>query len=98
MWVIEDMVEIMCPIKLSIQRRFLALIMVDAIVIIFDKATRNTELTFNLVTAKCFDSFCAEMLAFLFAIIYYSISKYQSRNKVVRPFNRKIIQSLYYYT
>ncbi len=35
------------------------------------------------------------MLAFLFAMIYCGIREYQSRVKVVRPFDGKIAQSVY---
>ncbi len=36
------------------------------------------------------------MLAFFFAMIHYGISEYQSRVKVVRLFDGKIAQSVYY--
>ncbi len=36
------------------------------------------------------------MLAFLFVLILCDIRKYQSRVKVVEPFNRKIGQITYY--
>ncbi len=36
------------------------------------------------------------MFAFLFVMIHCSIREYQSGVKVVRPFNGKIAQSVYY--
>ncbi len=36
------------------------------------------------------------MLAFLFAMIHCGIREYQNRVKVVRPFDGKIVQSMYY--
>lgn len=72
--------------------------MIDLIVIVFSKTTCNTKLALNLVTIEFLDSFCAEMLAFLFAIIHYGISEYQSRNKIVRLIDVKIAQSVYYHT
>lgn len=36
------------------------------------------------------------MLAFLFAIVYCDISKYQNRAKVIRLFDGKIVQSVCY--
>lgn len=94
-WVIENMVEIICPTKLQVSGRFSAPIIIDSIVIIFYKATHNTGIAFNLITAKCFDPFSDEMLVFLFAIINCTISKYQSKNKIVRSFDGKIVKSLY---
>ncbi len=35
------------------------------------------------------------MMAFLFAMVHCGIRKYQSGVKVVRPFNKKIAQSVY---
>ena len=40
----------MCLTKLHVCRRFLAFIIVKAIIIIFYKATRNAKLAFNPVT------------------------------------------------
>ncbi len=37
------------------------------------------------------------MLAFLFAIVHYGIREYQSGVKVVRLFDRKIAQNVYYW-
>ncbi len=53
-------------------------------------------MAFNLAITDFFEPFCAGMLAFLFAIIYYNIREYQSGVKVVRPFDKKIAQSVYY--
>lgn len=48
-------------------------------------------------TADFFTSFCPSMLAFLFLIVHCGISEYQGGvEKVVKPFNRKIIQSMYF--
>ncbi len=80
----------MCLIKLQVRGRFLALIIVEAIVIVFYQATRNARLVFNPATTNFFERFHTEMLAFLFAIIHYGIREYQSGVKVVRPFNEKI--------
>ena len=76
MWVIENMVEIIYLTKLYIQGQFLAPIIIDVIIIIFYKVTRNAKLAFNLVITKIFDLFYSRILAFLFIIIYYGISKY----------------------
>ncbi len=86
----------MCLTKLQVRGRFLTLIIVEVIVIVFYKATYNAGLAFNLATTDFFKPFCARILVFLFAIIYYNIREYQSRVKVVRPFDRKIAQSVYY--
>ncbi len=86
----------MCLTKLYVRGRFLAPIIVEAIAIVFYKATRNTGLAFNPATTDFFEPFCTRMLAFLFAMIYCGIREYQSRVKIVRPFNRKIAQSVYY--
>lgn len=37
------------------------------------------------------------MLTFLFAMINYSIGKYQNNQKVMVSFNRKVAQSIYYF-
>ena len=37
------------------------------------------------------------MLAFLFAIIYCARRKYQSEVKVVKSFDKKIAESIYYF-
>ncbi len=66
----------MCLTKLQVQRRFLALIIVEAIVIIFYKATCNAGLAFNPTTTDFFELFCAGMLIFLFAMIYCDIREY----------------------
>lgn len=95
MWVIEDMVKIMCLIKIHVWEQFLAFIIIDAIVIIFYKATYNTRLAFNLITTEYFDLFYARMLAYLFAIIHCYISEYQSGSKVLRFFDMKIAKILY---
>ena len=76
MWVIEDIVEIICMIKLQVQGQFLAFIIIDLIVSVFFKATLNTRLAFKQVIAKYLNFFYARMLAFLFTMIHYSISKY----------------------
>ncbi len=85
----------MCLTKLLVRGRFLAPIIFEAIVIVFYKATRNSGLAFNLATTDFFKSFCAGMLVFLFAMIHCGIREYQSRVKVVRPFDGKIAQSMY---
>lgn len=84
------MAERMCLIKLNVQKRFLTPIIVEVIVIIFYKATRNVGLAFNPATTDFFEPFSAGMLVFLFAIIHYGIREYQSGVKVVRLFNGKI--------
>ncbi len=85
----------MCRTKLQVRGRFLAPIIVEAIVIVFYKATCNAGLAFNLATTDFFELFHAGILAFLFAMIHCGIRKYQSRVKVVRPFDGKIAQSVY---
>ncbi len=75
--------------------RFLAPIIVEAIVIVFYKVTRNTGLALNLATTDFFEPFRAGMLAFLFAMIHCGIREYQSGVKVVRPFDGKIAESVY---
>ncbi len=89
------MAKKMCLTKLQVRERFLAPIIVEVIVIVFYKATCNAGLVFNSATTDFFELFYTGMLAILFAMIYYSIRKYQSRIEVVRPFNRKIAQSVY---
>ncbi len=69
--------------------------MVEAIIIVFYKATRNAGLAFNLITTDFFELFYVEILAFLFAMIYYSIREYQSRVKIVKLFDGKIAQNVY---
>ncbi len=86
----------MCLTKLQVQGRFSTPVIVEAIVIVFYKATRNTGLAFNPATTDFFEPFCAGMLAFLFAMIHCGMREYQSGVKVVRPFDRKIAQSMYY--
>ncbi len=66
----------MCLTKLQVRGRFLAPIIVEAIVIVFYKATHNTGLTFNLATTDFFELFRAGMLAFLFVIIHCGIREY----------------------
>ena len=65
----------MCLIKLQVQERFLAPIIVYTILIIFYKTTGNTRLAFNFVTTEYFDPFYIEMLVFLFENIYSSMSE-----------------------
>ncbi len=89
------MAEKMCLTKLQVREQFLAPIIVETIVITFYKATHNAGLAFNLVTIDFFEPFYAGMLAFLFAMIHYSIRRYQSEVKVIRPFDRKTVQSVY---
>lgn len=93
MWVFEIIVEIMYLTKLQDWGQFSTSIIIDAINIAFYKVTRNAKLVFNPVTWEFFNLFYIRMLAFLFVIIYCGISRYPSRNKVVRPFDEKIIQS-----
>lgn len=95
--VIEAMIKIMCLIKLQVWKQFLALIIIDAIFIIFYKTTLNARLVLNSITTKFFNLFYAGILAFLFTIIHYIISEYQSGNKVIKLFNGKIAQSVYYH-
>ncbi len=85
----------MCLTKLQVRGRFLAPIIVEAIVIVFYKATRNAGLAFNLATTDFFEPFCVKMLAFLFAMIHCGIREYQSKVKIIRPFDEKIAQSVY---
>ena len=75
--------------KLQVQKQFLAFIIVKTIIIIFYKVTYNTKLTFNLAITNLFEFFLAKILAFLFAMIYYGIREYQSRVKVIKPFDIK---------
>lgn len=91
------MVDIMYLTKLQVQRQFLVPNIVETIVIIFYKITCNLGLAFNLAIIKFFDLIYAGMLAFLFAVIYYNISEYQNKNKVLRSFDEKIAQSDYCY-
>lgn len=42
----------------------------------FYKITYNTVLVFNLIITEFFDFFYAEILVFLFAMIYYDKSEY----------------------
>ncbi len=86
----------MCLTKLQVRKRFLAPIIVEAIVIVFYKATRNVGLAFYPATTDFFELFRAGMLAFLFAMIHCGIREYQNRVKVVRTFDGKIAQSVYY--
>ncbi len=46
------------------------------IIIISYKAAYNIGIAFNLDTIEFFDSFYTRILVFLFAIVYYNISKY----------------------
>ncbi len=85
----------MCLTKLQVRGRFLAPIIVEAIVIVFYKTTRSAGLAFNPATTDFFELFCTEMLAFLFAMIHCGIRKYQSRVKFVSLFDGKIAQSVY---
>ncbi len=80
--------------KLQVRGRFLAPIIGEAIVIVFFKVTHNAKPVFNLTTTDFLKLFCAEMLAFLFTIIlwYKKIPKW---SQVIRPFDKKIAQSLY---
>ncbi len=84
----------MCLTKLQVRGRFLDPIIIEAIVIVFYKSTHNTELAFNPAITYFFEPFCAGMFAFLFAMINCGIRKYQSRVKVIRPFDKKITQSV----
>lgn len=59
---------------------------------------QNARLTFKLVTIKYFDFFHLKMLVFFFAIIYYNISKYQNKNKIIRSLMKnfhKVYISIY---
>ncbi len=96
MWVIWAMAKKMWLTKLQARGQFLAPIIVEAIVIVFYKITRNTGMAFNPATTDFFELFCIGMLAFLFAIIYCGIREYQSGVKVVKLLNGKIAQSMYY--
>lgn len=69
-------VEKMYLTKLQVWGRFWAPIIVKIIVIVFYKATYNAGLAFNLVIIEFFNIFCTRILAFLFGIVYYGISKY----------------------
>lgn len=95
MWIFKAMFEIICLIYLKIQGQFVAFIIIDTIVIVFYKATFNTSLMFNRVITEFLNSFYAAILEFLFVMINCGISKYQSENKVVRSFDRKIVQKKY---
>lgn len=68
----------------------------NAIVIIFYKAIKNSRLFFNIVNLNFFDFFYLELLLFSFIILYYNISKYQDSGKVMIFFNTKIAQNMYY--
>ncbi len=85
----------MCLTKLQVQGRFLTPIIVEAIVIVFYKATHNAGLAFNSATTDFFEPYWTGMLAFLFAMIHCGIREYQSGVKVVRPFDKKIAQNVY---
>lgn len=61
------------------------------------KATHNTRLILNPVTTEFFDHFLTRIPGFLFVIIHYDISKYQSEKKVLRLLDGKIEQSKYGY-
>ncbi len=63
---------------------------------VFYKAIHNAGQAFNPATTDFFELFYAGMLAFLFAILQCGIREYQSGVKVVRPFDGKITQSVYY--
>ncbi len=54
----------MCLTKLQVQGRFLALIIVEAIVIIFYKAIRNAGLAFNLTITDFLSLFALKCLLF----------------------------------
>lgn len=85
------MIKIIYLTKLQVWTQFLASIIVDVIVIIFYKAIYNARLGFNLAITEFFDFFHIGILVFLFIMIHCSINKYQSGNKVFRPFDRKIV-------
>ncbi len=85
----------MCLTKLQVRERFLAPIIVEAIIIVFYKATHNAGLAFNPATTDFFESFRVGILAFLFAMIHSGIREYQRGVKVVRPFDGKIAESVY---
>lgn len=72
-----------------IQRQFLAQIIVDTIIIIFYKVTRNSVLFFNILILDFFSFLCSKMLAFLFVMVYCDISKYQDGEKIMIFFDRK---------
>lgn len=74
----------MCLIKLRIRGQFLALIIIEAIVIVFYQTTRNVRLLFNLATTDFFELLLARILAFSFAIVYCDIKECQSKVKIVR--------------
>lgn len=80
-----------------VQRQFLALIIINAIVIIFYNAIQNSKLSFNVIKINFFSFFYFKTLVFLFVIIYYAISKYQDSKKIIIPFDRKIMQSIYFF-
>lgn len=97
MQVIDIIVKIICLIKLQIQRQFLAPIIIDTIINVFYKATRNARLTFNLVIVECLTFFFTRILILLFTIIYCSIIEYQNEKMIIKSLDKKIVQSLYCY-
>lgn len=76
---------------IQVQRRFSALIIIDAIIIIFYKATQNSGLFFNVAISDFFNPFYLGILAFLITIVHCGINKYQSDEKVMIPFNGKTV-------
>lgn len=75
----------------------LALVIIETIVITFYNGTYNAILTLNFGNNWFFKLFCVRILAFSFAIICCDIRKYQSGVKVVKFFNGRIRQSMYYH-
>lgn len=67
-------------------------------IIIFYKAMYNVEFAFNLTIIEFFNTFYTRILTFLFAIVHYGISEYQSGAKGVKLVDREIAQNICYNT
>lgn len=67
------------------------------IITIIYKTTQNSRLFFNAIIYNFFGFFCPRILTFLFAIVYCSINNYQDSRKIIIFFDRKTVQSLYFF-
>lgn len=88
--VVETIVEVICLTKLQILEQFLALTIVIRIVIIFYKMIHNTKLTFYLVITRFYNSFCAKILTFLFAMIHCNIKNTRVEIKLYNLLIKKL--------
>lgn len=80
-----------------VQEQFWALIIVYAIIFIFYIANQKFLLTSNTASINFLNIFYPNILVFLFAMIYYNISKYQNSRKVMILFDKKIELSTNYF-